>query len=154
MPPGKDGVLKFIRNVPFKNNTFHLPTGEQISSPPEGPHYNQWSASQGLKDEIENVRKGLYGDLTTDIPFDTYRICWEATSPDLNFFITPHPIKHLYIATGGSFHGWKMMPILGKYVVQMLDGTLSQECEERWAWDRPMPKVHKGYVPQRELKDI
>ncbi len=37
--------------------------------------------------------------------------------------ITPHPAcGDLYMATCGSFHGFKFFPVLGKYVVQMLDG--------------------------------
>jgi sarcosine oxidase/L-pipecolate oxidase len=154
MPPGKDGILKFIRNLTFKNTTFHPQTGEMISMPPAGPQYNQWSPCQGLKDELEIVRKGIYGDLTNGLRFEKYRICWDAIAPDVNFFITPHPIQGLYIATGGSFHGWKMMPVLGKYVIQMLQDKLSDEYKMRWAWERPMPSVPRGYTPKRELRDI
>jgi sarcosine oxidase/L-pipecolate oxidase len=104
---------------------------------------------------LETVRKGIYGSLTTDIPFETYRICWDAISPDVNFIITPHPrCQQLYIATGGSFHGWKFLPIIGKYVVDMLHNNLSEECSKRWAWDRLMPDLPRGYSPKRELKDI
>ena len=47
------------------------------------------------------------------------------------------------------------MPTIGKYVVQMLDGTLDEEKTHRWAWDRG----NEGaacimYIPTRDLKDI
>ena len=155
MPPTEDGLLKFIRGVTFRNTSVHPKLGQPLSAPPEGSDYNQWSPSDGLKAELELVRKGIYGGLTTDIPFETYRVCWDAISPDVDFIITPHPrCQRLYIATGGSFHGWKFLPTIGKYVVDMLHNNLSEECSKRWAWDRPVPDVPRGYAPKRELKDI
>ena len=29
--------------------------------------------------------------------------------------------------------------MLGKYIVQMLEGSLSSELREKWAWDRERP---------------
>lgn len=80
----------------------------------------------------------------------------DAVTPNQDFIICPHPhSKNLYIAAGGSFHAWKFLPIIGKYVVQMLDGTLDEISASRWAWDRD----NKGgacaaYIPKRDLKDI
>jgi glycine/D-amino acid oxidase-like deaminating enzyme len=122
--------------------------------PPPSSNYNQWSAPESLKKELEAVRQVIYGNSTADIPFNTYRFCWDAYTPDDNFFVTPHPhINGLFIATGGSFHGWKMMPVIGKYVLQMIEGTLSEEHRQRWAWDRPMPAVPTDGAPKRELRD-
>lgn len=47
------------------------------------------------------------------------------------------------------------MPTLGRYVVQMMTGTLDEEKARKWAWDRP----NEGaacimYLPSRDLKDI
>ncbi len=39
------------------------------------------------------------------------------------------------MATGGSFHGWKFLPVIGKYVVRMLEGSLGKTLAARWAWD-------------------
>ena len=52
----------------------------------------------------------------------------------------------------GTWHGWKFLPILGEYAVNMQEGKLSQEEMERWSWDREMGKA-KREIP-RELKDI
>jgi sarcosine oxidase/L-pipecolate oxidase len=61
----------------------------------------------------------------------------DATTPTHDFLICPHPqCARLYIATGGSFHGWKFLPIIGKYIVRMLNGTLDGPFAKRWAWDR------------------
>ncbi|GMF73816.1 unnamed protein product [Aspergillus oryzae] len=64
----------------------------------------------------------------------------DAFTTTSDFIISPHSAsKGLYIATCGSFHGFKFFPVLGKYVVQMLEGELAPELIERWAWDRQRP---------------
>ena len=51
--------------------------------------------------------------------------------------ITGHPhLRNLYIGAGGAFHAWKMLPILGNYMVQLLKGKLEPEAARRWAWER------------------
>lgn len=44
--------------------------------------------------------------------------------------------------------------MLGKYVVQMLDGVLDGAFQKRWAWDRDLPPTDDNLVwPQKELKE-
>jgi len=45
------------------------------------------------------------------------------------------------VATGGSFHGWKFLPVIGDYVVQMLMGTLDRDLAEKWAWDKKVINI-------------
>ena len=80
----------------------------------------------------------------------------EALTPSKDFIISPHSAcEGLYIATCGSFHGFKFLPILGKYVVEMLEGKLHPELEKRWAWDRKLPSVEgNSQWPKRELRDL
>jgi hypothetical protein len=80
----------------------------------------------------------------------------EAVTPNQDFIISPHPhCKNLFIATGGSFHAWKFLPIIGKYVVKMLDGLLDEVAARRWAWDRENDGAAcVMYIPKRDLKDI
>lgn len=79
----------------------------------------------------------------------------EAVTPDEDFIISPHSAsKNLYVATCGSFHGWKFLPILGKYVVQMLDGSLEETLVKKWSWDRSFPSPTHRAWPRRELSDL
>lgn len=80
----------------------------------------------------------------------------DAVTPSEDFIISPHPAsKGLYVATCGSFHGWKFFPIIGDYVVRMLEGTLEPDLQNRWAWDRELPDVSRNKVwPVKELKDL
>ena len=73
-----------------------------------------------------------------------------------DFIISPHPAsKGLYVATCGSFHGFKFFPVLGKYVVQMLEGSLAPKLADKWAWDRecPDPALNPEW-PRAEMKDL
>lgn len=80
----------------------------------------------------------------------------DAITPTEDFIISPHPATgNLYVATVGSFHGFKFLPIIGKYVVQMLEGSLSSTWQKKWAWDKAEhedPSLKKWW-PQYELKD-
>lgn len=80
----------------------------------------------------------------------------DAITPNQDWIISPHPkCKNLFIATAGSFHGWKFLPTLGSYVVDMLQGKLDQEAAIRWAWDRKDDGAAcEKYIPTRDLKDI
>ncbi|KAL8934656.1 MAG: hypothetical protein Q9216_005797 [Gyalolechia sp. 2 TL-2023] len=166
MPITPDGQLKFIRDVPWKNTVRHHESGQAISIPPTTASESQWTAPEtfpaGLREEISIVVKGIFGaeEEALQLTPNSFRMCWDALTPDNNFYITPHPrIPHLFIATGGSFHGWKFLPVLGEYVVRMLDGELSAEKRGRWAWDRkcecgglyPTPNPLE---PRRELAEI
>jgi glycine/D-amino acid oxidase-like deaminating enzyme len=73
-----------------------------------------------------------------------------------DFIISPHAAATgLYVATCGSFHGYKFFPVLGKYVTQMLEGELETELVEKWAWDRerPDPALNPEW-PKAEMKDL
>jgi sarcosine oxidase/L-pipecolate oxidase len=80
----------------------------------------------------------------------------DGITPNQDFIISSHPFcKNLYIATAGSFHGWKFLPIIGDYVVQLLDGELDSSLEKRWAWDRDQTGfAQEKAIPKRELKDL
>lgn len=89
----------------------------------------------------------------TSNPADMTR---DAVTPNQDWVICPHPAAEgLYVAAGGSFHGWKFLPNIGKYITQMLDGELDESKAERWAWDRPDEGANCAmYAPTRDLKDI
>jgi glycine/D-amino acid oxidase-like deaminating enzyme len=61
----------------------------------------------------------------------------------------------LFIATAGTWHGWKFLPTVGEFVVQMLYGELPEVMAARWAWDRDLENIPANdALPQRELRDI
>lgn len=77
-------------------------------------------------------------------------------TPSNDFIISPHSAcENLYVATCGSFHGFKFFPVLGKYVVEMLDGLLDPALQQKWAWDRTLPPIDDNdHWPKKELRDL
>jgi sarcosine oxidase/L-pipecolate oxidase len=61
---------------------------------------------------------------------------------------------------GGSFHCWKFLPIIGKYVVNVLeDVSNGGEKDRAWMWKATMSLekkrgVHEKVIPRRELRDL
>ncbi|RSM14868.1 hypothetical protein CEP52_001133 [Fusarium oligoseptatum] len=155
LPPTKDRELKWWGRTIFKNTRQVLP-GRYISAPPDEKDYAQWKVSTKLKEDIDYSNQVFYGNKGAHWTMEKHRICWDAFTTSGDFIISPHSAaKGLYVATCGSFHGYKFFPVLGKYIVQMLEGELSPELAEKWAWDRerPDPALNPEW-PRAEMKDL
>ncbi|KAK1474068.1 FAD dependent oxidoreductase [Colletotrichum tamarilloi] len=154
VPHSKDKTLKFWGQIIFRNTQTHA-NGSQISAPPPAVDYAQLEVPDTLKEDVDYAGKSLFGKGSETFKNENYRICWEAVTPDEDFIISPHSAsKNLYVATCGSFHGWKFLPILGKYVVQMLDGSLEETLVKKWSWDRTFPSPTHRAWPRRELSGL
>ncbi|KAH7136255.1 FAD dependent oxidoreductase [Dactylonectria macrodidyma] len=155
VPHPEDKMVKFWGQWIFKNTQKH-PSGLEFSMPPQEADYAQWNVPKALQDDVRFANPVIFGEQGKDFPMDQFRICWEALTPSEDFIISPHPAsKNLYIATCGSFHGWKFFPILGKYVIQMLEDTLEDSLKAKWAWDRDLPATDDNVMwPKKELRDL
>ncbi|KPM41237.1 hypothetical protein AK830_g5306 [Neonectria ditissima] len=155
VPHTQDKTVKFWGQHIFKNTQQH-PSGLQFSMPPQKADYGQWDVPESLKDDVRFANTVIFAEQGDKFPMDQFRICWEALTPSQDFIISPHSgSKNLYIATCGSFHGWKFFPIIGKYVVQMLEQTLDKSLQAKWAWDRELPSTDNNRVwPRTELRDF
>lgn len=63
--------------------------------------------------------------------------------------------RQLYVVTGGSYHSFKFLPIIGNMVVRRLRGqngsdTLEDRLLRRWVWERSKETigVHKSVIPK------
>ncbi|KAK4221187.1 hypothetical protein QBC38DRAFT_505114 [Podospora fimiseda] len=84
-----------------------------------------------------------------------FRICWDGVTPTRDFIISPHSgVDSLFVATGGSFHGFKFLPIIGKYVVQMLSDELDPALQNKWAWEREVPAINGNDLLSLEYKSL
>jgi sarcosine oxidase/L-pipecolate oxidase len=69
-------------------------------------------------------------------PFAFTRICHYADTPDGDFLIDYHPKygRSLFIATGGSGHGFKFLPVIGDKIVDCMQGNCLDAFKDKWAW--------------------
>ncbi|KAK6386000.1 hypothetical protein LTS17_001574 [Exophiala oligosperma] len=70
-----------------------------------------------------------------DRPWSDSKLCWDTDTPTHDFLISSHPRhKGLFVATGGSGHAFKFVPIIGRYISQLLDGAVPENLEKQWKW--------------------
>jgi sarcosine oxidase/L-pipecolate oxidase len=67
--------------------------------------------------------------------FTKARICWYTDTPLGDFLITYHPsYPGLFLATGGSGHGYKFLPAIGEKIVDTVEGRCPEEFKSKWTW--------------------
>jgi sarcosine oxidase len=75
-----------------------------------------------------------------DQPIVESRVCQYESTSDTHFVIDRHPrMEHVWIVGGGSGHGFKHGPRIGRYVVDRLDGVTDAELDERFSLTRVRP---------------
>jgi sarcosine oxidase/L-pipecolate oxidase len=149
--------FKFTNSNTFLNTKLHPDTGQKISVPePDQKAIPEMLAMES----IEVIRQRVPEILSNGRTPDDWRLCWDAVSPDQNQLITQHPdprLSNLYFATAGSFHSWKFLPNIGRYVANVLDGKSNgMEQDEAWAWKTTWQGrgAHEKVLPKRELGSL
>lgn len=68
-------------------------------------------------------------------PLKNTRLCWYCDTQDGDFLITHHPDHQaLFVATGGSGHGFKFFPVIGDKIVDAIEGKLEPDLQHAWRW--------------------
>ncbi|KAL1979787.1 hypothetical protein VTN96DRAFT_5194 [Rasamsonia emersonii] len=161
-PPYR-GEIKCLRRSPGYCNTETIPHPEDRSktievSVPRTIVTNPGDvipadAEAALRDNLRELMPSL-----ADREFDRTKLCWISQTLTADFIIAPHPrIANLHIATGGSAHAWKFLPIIGDLVLYSMEGRLDSELAKKWAWGRD--GMDGGNAPRmdgkaQELRDV
>jgi sarcosine oxidase / L-pipecolate oxidase len=70
-------------------------------------------------------------------PLAKTKICWYSDTPNGDFLITYHPeYEGLFLATGGSGHGYKFLPVIGEKIVDCVECSCPEEFKKKWRWLR------------------
>ncbi|KAJ5235641.1 uncharacterized protein N7469_004809 [Penicillium citrinum] len=135
--PPRDNLLKIARHAYGYRNPITVPvpgaTGSKetmsVSLPETGgpvPLEGQEAFREALKQLLPRF---------VERPFADTRICWYTDTPDGDFIVSYHPAyEGLFLATGGSGHGYKFFPVLGDKIVDAMEGTLEPELQKLWEW--------------------
>jgi sarcosine oxidase/L-pipecolate oxidase len=159
MHPAPSGhhILKYTNARSF-TNIIRTASGHLISAPPD---QDQSIVPENLKQETltNMIRKSM--PKYSNRPVEYWRLCWDAITRTQDQLITKHPhpqLSNLYLAVGGSFHSWKFLPTIGKYVVNVLeDRSNGAEKDGRWGWKNGPEQgrgAHEKVMPKRELRDL
>lgn len=125
------------------------------------------SAFMPHEDELR-VRRLLAQTLPrlADRPLVRKSLCWFADTKDSDFIIdyVPNTSSSVVLLSGDSGHGFKMFPIVGSWVKDLLDAPDKKQAVARWRWKESKAEEDKtanwgGDVSWRlgeskELKDV
>lgn len=152
--PPNDGVLKVARHAYGYINPVDVPAStvlpKQVPSPGDKGASGSMRISvpkthsdmPDLKLPLEaerDLRLGLeqFAPIASlrDRPFASCRLCWYTDTPTGDYIVDYHPAwKGVFVATGGSGHGYKFLPLFGEKVVDCITGKGSEEMKEKWRW--------------------
>lgn len=159
-PPNEANVVKMaIHSAGYTyfdgdtNSHGAISTPRTLTSDPVRGLLIPKSAVQNLRMHLKNV----YPELA-EKPFSGTRLCWYNDSPDGNWVIGRYPMdESLIIATAGSGHAYKFLPILGRLVADLVEEKLDSELVTKFAVERTsaMPDPSRtGQVKRLDLNQL
>lgn len=151
-PRTKDGILKFgFRGVKWTNYTYQTTeAGRQVS-------YPKTDLDKIPQEAFEAVQAFCRENMPDLLELDMQRgrLCWYTDSADNSFLIDKVPgVPGLMVASGGSGHGFKFLPVLGKHAVDVIEGRAT-DYTQLFSW-RDVPEgsangLHEGPSGWRTL---
>ena len=156
--PNDKGIIKLLNETPGFTHKQVLPDGREASVPR--------SHAQNPKDTIPTICvQAMRTLLSKTLPQFQSRelldakVCWCADSMDREWLISRHPAHpKLVLAVGDSGNAYKMLPVIGKYIADLVQGrSLEPVLQKTWRW-RPEKtgRVSRlgGDGLVRDLKDV
>jgi sarcosine oxidase/L-pipecolate oxidase len=105
-------------------------------------------AADGIKRFIAAVMPQF-----SDRPLLEARVCWCTDSPDSHYLIDSHPEhSNMLLATGDSGHAFKMLPIIGDYIADALEGS-ARGLKKEWRYGG-RKEIRNVTRPGNEVKDL
>lgn len=135
------GYLKILRRTTGLRNTTTLKDPEDTTKTYQAsyPLTKADDPTQTLSADMEqSIREEMREILPqfANHPFASTKFCWLEQTTNGEFLICPHPkFNNLHLATGGSLHGWKFLPLLGEFVVDSISGKLEDVLVKKWSWE-------------------
>ena len=140
------------RSIPVTRWTSATPDGTKLNAIPQ----------QALR-VIENFLAEHLPELAAEgLGITKTRVCWYTDSYDNHLVIDHVPnVEGLMVATGGSGHAFKYLPVIGKYVVDVMEGVgLERPALQAWKWrergqgETPYNVLMEGSAGKRALSNI
>jgi sarcosine oxidase / L-pipecolate oxidase len=138
--PPKDRLLKVARHAYGYLNPVTIPNPDNLEekitvSIPQTTHDDPTlqAPAEGLRDCRQALREMIPS--LASRPFNHSRLCWYSDTPNGDFLITYHPeFSGLFLATGGSGHGFKFLGVIGDCIVDCVEDNCPVEFKEKWKW--------------------
>ncbi|KAI0120420.1 putative fructosyl amino acid protein [Hypoxylon sp. NC0597] len=91
--------------------------------------------AEGEKALREAVRTMIPWPELQERPFSRTRLCWYTDTATGDWIIDYHPYwENVFVATGGSGHAFKFLPVIGDRVVDSIMDKCPKEFRDKWKW--------------------
>ncbi|KZT65784.1 FAD dependent oxidoreductase [Daedalea quercina L-15889] len=139
-PRTDDGLVKIGYRVTKYTNYVKLPEFDHLISVPLRPGVDDTSLPIKSVEGIKTFVSTFYPDLAS-LPIIATRLCFYTDTVDNSWLIDYLPGYNdtLFICTGGSGHGAKFAPILGKHVRDVIKKKPKTELTHHWRWRPELP---------------
>ncbi|KAH9885507.1 FAD dependent oxidoreductase-domain-containing protein [Xylariomycetidae sp. FL2044] len=103
------------------------PDQELFGIPPEG--------EAALREALRLLLPNHHHRDIASRPFRATRLCWYTDTATGDWIVDYHgSYDNLFVATGGSGHAFKFLPVLGGKVVECIMGRCPPEFRDKWRW--------------------
>ncbi|EED20883.1 sarcosine oxidase, putative [Talaromyces stipitatus ATCC 10500] len=158
--PNEYGVIKVCDEFPgFSHFKEHQPYGAPSPKLISVPRSHAKYPTDTYPDASEaTIRKAIARFMPRFKNKELFNrsMCWCTDTADANLLICEHPRwKNFILATGDSGHTFKLLPSIGKHIVELIEGSLSQELAQEWRW-RPGGDALKSRrsAPAKDLSEM
>ncbi|KAF8995385.1 FAD dependent oxidoreductase [Cyathus striatus] len=132
-PPNENNIVKMaIHSLGYTHTVEGISKPRTIATDPEKGLFIPKSDLLSLRQHLQK----MYPHLASK-PFVGTRLCWYNDSPDGDWIIGHHPNDpSLVIATAGTGHAYKFLPVIGQVVADLLEGKLAKELVNKFSVNR------------------
>lgn len=161
-PVDEHGIMKLgYRGTKYTNP--QIQSNNKVRSAP----ITKWTSPfiTGIPEKSIQVIRGFLDTYMPElrqhgINITSTRLCWYTDSFDNQFVIDAVPNRPgVMVATGGSGHAFKFLPVIGKFVVDHIEGIQS-DMLKKWQWrqpkdgEKPHNELMKGLADQNALQKV
>ncbi|KAI1377078.1 fructosyl amino acid oxidase [Hypoxylon crocopeplum] len=137
--PNEDGIIKVCDEFPgFTRFKQHQPYGADSPKHISVPRSHAKHPTDTYPDASEkSIRRAISTFLPRfkDKELFNRALCWCTDTADAALLVCEHPKwKNFILATGDSGHTFKLLPIIGKHVVELIEGNLAEDLAHAWRW--------------------
>jgi sarcosine oxidase/L-pipecolate oxidase len=158
-PRTETGILKFgFRGVKYTNyadvSSGYGSASARVSVPKT--KYTADSETRITKEAMVAIKSFVTSNLPelTAFGISGVRNCWYTDSIDNDFIISRVPsLGGLIVCSGGSGHGFKFLPILGRAVVRIIESRSNEDLNEygkKWQWREKRPGEDRNGLEEGE----
>lgn len=159
--PNEHGIVKVCDEFPgFTRYKRHRPYGAAAPTDVSVPRSHARHPTDTIPDASEaSIGRAVAAFLPrfADRPRFHQALCWCTDTADAALLVCEHPRwRNLVLATGDSGHSFKLLPNIGRHVVELLEGRLAPDLAHAWRW-RPGsgdPRKSRRAAPAKDLADM